>query len=184
MMPVLPGAVLIWWVARELPAERLALQVDNAIIRKDFPAADGLFAAETDQSLRNPRYLASAAELAWHTSTEANDLRDKVNWRLRCASYWEKYLPLRPWTVEAMRGYAEVQAERGYLSVALPFYLRGIALDPNSAAGYEYMIQYFMERGRPEEVARLLRISRTLPGSKVSPARLSQIEEYLRSSGP
>ena len=51
IMPVIPGVVLLWWVARELPAERLALQMDNAIFREDFSVAENLFAVETDQEL-------------------------------------------------------------------------------------------------------------------------------------
>ena len=184
IMPVIPGVVLLWWVARELPAEKLALQMDNVILREDFSVAENLFAAETDQELDNPRYLAAAAGLAWEMSAEADDLTDVVNWRRRCASYWEKYIPLRPWTVEAMRGYAFVQAQRGNLPIALPFFLRGIALDPNAAPSYEYMARYFMERGRYEEAARLLRFSRTLPGAEVPPAKILELEDYLRTSRP
>ncbi len=55
IIPVIPGVVLLWWVARELPAERLALQMDNAILREDFSVAENLFAVETDQELDNPR---------------------------------------------------------------------------------------------------------------------------------
>jgi hypothetical protein len=184
IMPVIPGVVLLWWVARELPAEKLALQMDNAILREDFSVAENLFAAETDQELDNPRYLAAAAGLAWEMSAEADDLTDVVNWRRRCASYWERCLPLRPRTVEAMRGYAFVQALRGNLPIALPFFLRGIALDPNAAPSYEYMARYFMERGRYEEAARLLRLSRTLPGAEVPPAKIVELEDYLRTSRP
>jgi tetratricopeptide (TPR) repeat protein len=183
-MPVLPGVVLLWWVARELPAEKLALQMDNVILPEDFSVAENLFATETDQELDNPRYLAAAAGLAWKMSDEADDLTDVVNWRRRCASYWEKYIPLRPWTVEAMRGYAFVQAQRGNLPIASPFFLRGIALDPNAAPSYEYMARYFMERGRYEDAARLLRLSRTLPGAEVPPAKIVELEDYLRTSRP
>jgi hypothetical protein len=110
--------------------------------------------------------LALAAEVAWHQSTRAEGWVDAVNWRRLCAAYWEKYLPLRPWTVEAMRGYAYVQASRGNLPTALPFYLRGVALDPNSAQGYEYLAGYFRASQRYEEEDRLLRLSRTLPGAQ------------------
>jgi hypothetical protein len=41
-----------------------------------------------------------------------------------------------------------------------------------------------MERGRYEEAARLLRLSRTLPGAEVPPAKIVELEDYLRTSRP
>lgn len=184
VMPMLPGAILVWWVTRDFPAERRALQLDNAILRGGLSAGADLLDAETDGCLDNPRYLAAAAETAWNNGVGAETLADAVNWRRRCADYWEKYLPLRPRTAEAMRGYASVQASRGNLSMALPFYLRGIALDPNAAPGYEYLAGYFMAERRYEEALRLLRLSRTLPGAVIPPGKITEIEEYLRSSSP
>jgi hypothetical protein len=128
--------------------------------------------------------LAIAAEAAWHQSTRAEGWVDPVNWRWLCAAYWEKYLPLRPWTVEAMRGYASVQASRGNLPTSLPFYLRGVALDPNSAPGYEYLADYFISSKRYEEAVRLLRLSQTLPGAEWSSEKIVEIEDYLRASRP
>ncbi len=184
IMPALPGALLFLWVLRELPAERRALQMENAIWRGDFSEMADLLYANPDEAPDNPRYLALAAEVAWHLSTRAEGWVDPVNWRRLCAAYWEKYLPLRPWTVEAMRGYASVHAARGYLPTSLPFYLRGVALDPNSAPGYEYLAEYFMASKRYEEAVRLLRLSRTLPGAQWPAEKIVEIEDYLRASRP
>jgi hypothetical protein len=184
IMPAIPGALLFFWVLRELPPERRALQMENAIWRDDFSEMADLLYANPDEAPDNPRYLALAAEVAWHQSTRAEGWVDAVNWRRLCAAYWEKYLPLRPWTVEAMRGYASVQDSRGDWPPSLPFYLRGIALDPNSAPGYEYLAEYFVGSKRYEEAARLLRLSRTLPGAKNSPERITVLEDYLRASRP
>jgi tetratricopeptide (TPR) repeat protein len=184
IMPAVPGAVLVWWVAQELPAEKRALQLENAVLRGDVSAAADLLDADADQAPNNPRYLAIAAEAAWIESTRAESLVDAVNWRSQCVAYWEKYLPLRPWTAEAMRGYASVRASRGEFRKALPFYLRGIALDPNSAPGYEYLAIGLWTEKRYAEAARLLRLSRTLPGAEVPPVKITEIENYLRGSGP
>jgi hypothetical protein len=66
----------------------------------------------------------------------------------------------------------------------LPFLLRAIALDPNSATGYEFLANYFILGNRYEEAARLLRLSRTFPNASVPPEKIAEIESYLRSSGP
>ena len=184
IMPALPGALLFTWVLREFPAEKRALQIENAIWRRDFSAAADLLDADPDEAPDNPRYLMLAAEAAWEQSTRADSLIDAVKWRRWCVAYWEKYLPLRPWTVEAMRGYASVQASRGNLPTALPFNLRGVALDPNSAQGYEYLAGYFMAAKRYEEAVRLLRLSRTLPEAQWPPQTITEIEDYLRASRP
>jgi O-antigen ligase len=184
IMPAIPGALLFTWVLRELPAEKRALQIENAILRRDFSAAADLLDADPDEAPDNPRYLMLAAEAAWEQSTRAESLVDEVKWRGRCVAYWERYLPLRPWTVEAMRGYASVRAARGDLPTSLPFYLRGVALDPNSAPGYEYLAGYFMASKRYEEAVRLLRLSRTLPGAQWPAEKIVEIEDYLRASRP
>ena len=184
IMPAIPGALLFFWVLRELPAERRALQMENAIWRDDFSAAVDLFDADPDEAPSNPRYLTLAAEVALARSEVAESTVDEVKWRRWSVAYWEKYLLQRPWTVEAMRGYAFTQASRGYLSLALPFYLRGIALDPNSAPGYEYLAGYFAASKRYEEAARLLRLSRTLPDAQLPPQKITEIEDYLRASHP
>jgi tetratricopeptide (TPR) repeat protein len=158
--------------------------LENSVLLGDLSAAAKRVDLDPDKAPDNPRYLAIAAEASWNQSLHAGSLVDAVNWRSRCAAYWGRYLPLRPWTAKAMRGYASVQVARGDFRKALPFYLRGIALDPNSAPSYEYLSDYFVAAGRYEEAARLLRLSRTLPGAEFPPERISEIESKTRDSVP
>ena len=59
-----------------------------------------------------------------------------------------------------------------------------MALDPNSATGYEFLANYFILSQRYEEAARLLRLSRTLPNASVPPEKITEIEDYVRASRP
>jgi len=183
-MPAIPGAVLVWWVVRELPAEKSALQLENAVLRQDRAMVAEILDSEPDGASCNPRYLAIAARAAWEQSLGDVRLADAVNWRRRCAAYWEKYLLSQPPTAASAQAYGYVQTARGDNREALPFYLRGIALDPNAAPGYEHLAAYFAAEGRYAEALRLLRLSRTLPGAVVPASRMTKIEDYLRASTP
>ena len=71
------------------------------------------------------------------------------------------------------------------ISVPAPWVSKdGIALDPNSATSYECLAEYFITSKSYEEAARLLRFSRTLPGAEVPPAKIVELEDYLRTSRP
>lgn len=184
IMPIVPGIVLVWRVAQQWPAENQALQLQNAILTDDFSAMSDLTSELPKAAPDNPRYLALAAEAAWIESTRAPNLVDRIKWRNRCLEYWQRCLSIDPWNAEGLRGLGYVQAFRGDLPQSLPFSLRAIALDPNSATGYEFLANYFILRQRYEEAARLLRLSRTLPNATVPPEKIAEIESYLRSSGP
>lgn len=184
VMPIVPGIVLVWWVVQEWPAENQALQLQNAILTEDFSRMNDLVADDPKAASDNPRYLALAAEASWIESTRAQGLPEQIKWRRRCLEYWQKCLAIDPWNVEGLRGFGYVQAFRGDLPQSLPFLLRAIALDPNSATGYEFLANYFILGNRYEEASRLLRLSRTLPNASVPPEKIAEIESYLRSSGP
>ena len=184
VMPIVPGIVLVWWVVQEWPAENQALQLQNAILTEDFSRMNELVADDPKAASDNPRYLALAAEASWIESTRAQGLPEQIKWRRRCLEYWQKCLAIDPWNVEGLRGFGYIQAFRGDLPQSLPFLLRAIALDPNSATGYEFLANYFILGNRYEEAARLLRLSRTLPNASVPPEKIAEIESYLRSSGP
>jgi hypothetical protein len=184
MMSIVPGIVLVWWVVQQWPAEKQALQLQNAILKEDFSAMSDLLSEAPSAGPDNPRYLALAAETAWIESTRAPGLVEQIKWRRRCLETWQQCLAVDPWNAEGLRGFGYVQAFRGDLPQSLPFLLRAIALDPNSATGYEFLANYFILGQRYEEAARLLRLSRTLPNASAPPEKLAEIESYLRSSGP
>ena len=182
MLPTVPGVVLVWWVAQQWPAERQAMQLQNAILTEDFSRMSDLVAGNPAAASENPRYLALAAEAAWIESTRAESLVEQIKWRRRCLETWQKCLAIDPWNVEALRGFGCVQAIRGDLPQSLPFLLRAVGLDPNSATGYEFLASYFILGNRYEEAARLLRLSRTLPNASVPPEKIAEIENYVRES--
>jgi len=182
MMPAVPGVVLVWWVAQQWPAERKAMQLQNAILTEDFSRMSDLVAGNPAAASENPRYLALAAEAAWIESTRAGSLVEHIKWRRRCLETWQQCLAIDPWNVEALRGFGYVQAIRGDLPQSLPFLLRAVGLDPNSATGYEFLANYFILGNRYEEAARLLRLSRTLPNASVPPEKIAEIENYVRES--
>ena len=184
MMPLVPGIILVWWVAQQWPAEKQALQLENAILTKDFSRMNDLVAENPKAASDNPRYLALAAEAAWIESTSAQGLVEQIQLRNRCLEYWQRCLSLGPWNAEGLRGLGYVQAFRGDLPQSLPLFLRAIALDPNSATGYEFLANYFILSQRYEEAARLLRLSRTLPNASVPPEKITEIEDYVRASRP
>ena len=182
MMPTVPGVVLVWWVAQQWPAERQAMQLQNAILTEDFSRMSDLVAGSPAAASENPRYLALAAEAAWIESTRAESLVEQIKWRRRCLETWQQCLAIDPWNVEALRGFGYVQAIRGDLPQSSPFLLRAVGLDPNSATGYEFLANYFILGNRYEEAARLLRLSRTLPNASVPPEKIAEIENYVRES--
>lgn len=182
IMPIVPGIVLVWWVAQELPAEKKALRLQNAILTADFSATSDLIPELPKAAPDNPRYLALAAEAAWIESTRAPTLVEQIKWRNRCLEYWQRCLSVDAWYAEGLRGFGYVQAVRGDLPQSLPFLLRAIALNPNSATGYEFLANYFILSQRYEEAARLLRLSRTLPNASVPPENITEIENYVRES--
>jgi hypothetical protein len=184
IMPTIPGVVLVWWVVQQWPAEQQAMQLQNAILTEDFSRMRDLVSHASKAASDNPRYLALTAEAAWIESTRAPGWVEPIKWRRHCLETWQKCLAVDPWNVEGLRGFGYVQAFRGDLPQSLPFLLRAIALDPNSATGYEFLANYFILGNRYEEAARLLRLSRTLPNASAPPEKIAEIESYLRSSGP
>jgi tetratricopeptide (TPR) repeat protein len=198
MMSIVPGIILVCWVAQQWPAEKKALQLENAILTEDFSRLSDIVASDPEAASDNPRYLALVAEAAWIESIRAQSLLEQTKWRRRCLEAWQKCLAVDPWNAEALRGYGYVQASRGDLPQSLAFLLRAIAMDPNSATGHESLADYFLfvagylyRDERYDEAkrsvglsARLLRLSRTLPNASAPPEKLAEIESYLRSSGP
>ena len=180
LMPAVPGVVLVVWVWRDAPAEYHALQAENALIRGENVVLSEELAAGMTLDPHHPRLLAMAAAFAGRQRGVQLDEFSSGPWAEQSAEEWGKLVARQPYSALGHREYALAQTHRGWLEESLPFHLRGIALDPDYATGYEYLGYYFLRLKQYDEALRLFRLARPLPGAVVTP----QDEEYLRQSGP
>ena len=184
LMPAIPGVALVWWVVSDAPAEFRAIQAENALLRGE----DAVFHAELAAGLAldpdNPRLLAMAAAYAGRQRGATLQHLASGPWAEECAANWRRFLVQRPFSAMGHREYGLAQTHRGLFADALPFHLRGIALDPDYATGYEYLGYYFLRRERYDEALRLFRMARRFPGAKVAPQEITALEEFVRGSGP
>lgn len=184
LMPLLPGAVLLWWVLRDAPAERSALRAENAILRADLAEASRQLAEGTTSDPDNPRLLALSAECA---RRELGNLTLERTASGPQAERWVgdagRFVFLRPYSSEGMRAYGLALTHNGRFGEALPFLLRGIALEPDAAAGYEFLGHYYLRKKQYAEALRLYRLARCFPGSSVTPQEIEAWDQYLRGSG-
>ena len=97
-------------------------------------------------------------------------------WAEACVEQWRRFLLQRPFSALGHREYGLAQTHRGLFAEALPFHLRGIALDPDYATGYEYLGYYFLRRERYDEALRLFRLARRLSGATVTPPEITALE--------
>ena len=184
LMPAIPGAVLVWWVARDAPAEWRALQAENALLRGEEAVLKAELAAGLALDPDNPRLRAMAAAYAGRQRGATLEHLAGGPWAEECAGDWRKFLGQRPFSARGSREYGLAQTHRGLFAEALPFHLRGIALDPDYATGYEYLGYYFLRRERYDEALRLFRLARRLPGATVTPQEITALEEFVRGSSP
>ncbi len=180
LMPALPGAVLVWWIWRDAPAEYHALQAENALIRNEAEISASQIGAGLALDADHPRLRALSAELAF--LQRGADLREVSvgPWAEQCASDWAAVVLQRPYSSEAWREYALAETHRGLSAQSLPYHLRAIALDPDYATSYEYLGYYFRRQGRPEEALRLFRLARSYPGARFTNEDMVALEEYVR----
>ena len=97
---------------------------------------------------------------------------------------WKRAAADRPRFPIAAREYALAETHRWNFETALPLHLRGIALDPDAATGYEYLGWYFAAQGRTEEALRLFRLARRLPGASATPRNSDELNGALGGSNP
>ena len=184
LMPAIPGAVLVWWVARDAPAEWRALQAENALLRGEEAVLKAELAAGLALDPDNPRLLAMVGDYAGRQRGATLEHLARGPWAEACADDWRKFLGQRPFSARGYREYGLAQTHRGLFAEALPFHLRGIALDPDCATGYEYLGYYFLRRERYDEALRLFRMASRFPGATVTPQEMDALEEFRRGSGP
>ena len=184
LMPAVPGVVLVVWVWRDAPAEYHALQAENALIRGENVVLSEELAAGMTLDPHHPRLLAMAAAFAGRQRGVQLDEFSSGPWAEQSAEEWGKLVARQPYSALGHREYALAQTHRGWLEESLPFHLRGIALDPDYATGYEYLGYYFLRLKKYDEALRLFRLARSLPGAVVTPQEITALEEYVRQSGP
>lgn len=185
IMPAIPGAILVWWVVREGPAERFVLQAENAQVLGGKSLAVDFVDEGISLNPRNPALLDLAAGNAGNSFTPRLNEPASGFWVRQSSEFGRLVLQQRPYLARAVQGYALVESYRWDFEKALPFHLRGIALDPDSATGYEYLGWYFAAQGRSEEALRLFRMARRFPGATVgTPQTREALDEALQKSTP
>lgn len=167
VLPCATGAALLWVVAREAPAERLALQAANALFRREPGPAWDLALEGLAVRPRNPRLLALAGDAAGQLGNAAADAAEREDWYARAADYFDELTRERPLLAQGWRERAFLLDLDGRPREALPAHLRAIARDPDHARGYEYLAVHFWRLGRTREAERLRRLAATLPGARL-----------------
>lgn len=180
LLPLVPGATLVWFVAREAPAEWRALHSENAMMRGDPQAAWNLAAEGLALRPGNPRLLTLAGESAGLLGNAASETPERAGWYERSADYFGEVTGRRPMFAYAWRERALALDWSGKPVSALPVHLRAIARDPYGARSYEYLALHYWKQGRFDKAARLLRMSRQLPGSRLADEFLKRIEQSQR----
>jgi O-antigen ligase len=173
LLPALPGVALVWWVARDLPAERLALEGDNAWADEDPRVPWDLANRGLALSPANPRLLTLAAGSAALRANAAATPAERLVWTKVFADYYGDAVRQRPDVPFLLREHALGLDRSGRPDEALPIYLRAIARDPDHARGYEYLAQHYWSLGRRAEAVRLFRLAQKFTGSQTA-------AEYLR----
>lgn len=181
IMPVVPGAVLLWFVVREMPSEQKALEAERAVLRGQPEEAWNLAQEGLASSSRNPRLLVLAGESAGLAGNACKDPQERKQWYERSALNFGEAVRERPFFGYALREYALVLDWCGRQKESLPFHLRAIARDPDFAAPYEYLGVHYWTLGRNDEAGRLLRMAERFSGSRVAREFLERIEKAKRS---
>lgn len=185
VLPALPGAVLVWWVMRDGPAERYALLAENARALGDAGAAAGYVHRGMLLQPGNPALLDIAAANAGAMFTPELRLPARGLWISQSADFGERVILQRPGLAAAVQSYALAETYRWNFEKALPFHLRGIALDPDAATGYEFLAWHFAARGQREEALRLFRLARRLPWARSgTPQSTEELDQALGGSNP
>jgi len=176
LMPLLPGLLLVAWVARDLPAERLALAADNAWTDDD-PRVPWDFATQ-GLALRpdNPRLLILAAGSAALLANAATTPAERLAWIHVSADYYGDAVRQRPDLPFVLREHALGLDRSGRPDEALPVHLRAIARDPDHARGYEYLGRHYWQLGRKDEAIRLFRLALRFPGGQSAAEHLRAAE--------
>lgn len=182
ILPLAPGLALVWSVAREAPAEWRALQSENAVMRGEPQAAWNLAQEGLALQPGNPRLLVLAGESAGLLGNAAAIPSDRAEWFGRSADYFGEVTRRRPFFAYAWRERALALDWCGKPMSALPVHLHAITRDPEGAQAYEYLALHYWKQGRFEEAARLFRMSRGMPGSRLSGEFLNKIEQVQRNS--
>jgi tetratricopeptide (TPR) repeat protein len=173
ILTALPGVALVWWVARELPAERLALEAENAWADEDPRVPWDLAHRGLALSPANPRLLTLAAGSAGLLGNASATPAERLVWTKVSADYYGDAVRERPDVPFLLREHALGLDRSGRPDEALPVYLRAIARDPDHARGYEYLAQHYWSLGRRAEAIRLFRLAQKFTGSQTA-------AEYLR----
>ncbi len=181
LMPVVPGALLVWSVALDGPAEYRALQAENALVAGDTARAWDLSIEGLGLRSSNARLLVLAGEAAGQLGDGAADRREKREWYWRAAQYFSEAVRERPFFAYAWREQGLALDSAGKYDRALPAHLRAIARDPDHARGYEYLALHYWRQGRTEEAVRLFRLAQQFPGSRLAAGCLQQIEAGMDS---
>ncbi len=178
--PFVPGAALVWWVAREAPAEHRALQAHNAIMRGDPALARDLVEQGLGLSPGNPRLLTLAGESAQALGNASSDPTERMEWYRRAADEFGAVTRHRPYFGHAWRELALCLERYGRPRTALPAHLRAIGREPYDARGYEYLALHYWRQGRTDEAERLFRLAQTLQGTSLARDYLKIIEQERR----
>ncbi len=184
IMPAIPGAILVWWVVRDGPAEMSVLRAENAVWRSDLPGAAAAVAEGIASDPHNPRLLALAGDHAVRERGVDFGRPERGFWAESSSKFWLLSLTARPGDPEAVREYALSLSHRGLFDESLPWHLRSIALDPDYATPYEYLAYSYLRQGKNEEALRLFRLARRLPGSVSSPQSREELDRVLGRSAP
>ncbi len=180
VMPAVFGAVLVWMVVRDFPAELRALQSENALRSGDAGTAWDLAIEGLEAGPSNPRLLMLAGESAGLLGNEDADPRIAREWYWRSARYFGEAVRERPLFAYALREQALALDWSGHPQEALPVHLRAIARDPDHARGYEYLALHYWREGRTAEAGRLFRLALRFPGSSLAREYLPLVEERER----
>lgn len=182
LLPLVPGVALVWSVEREAPAEWRALEAENAMMRGDPQTAWKLVTEGFGLRPGNPRLLTLAGESAGLMGNAEVGVSERAGWYKRSADYFGEVTMRRPMFAHAWRERALALDWCGKPVSALPVHLRAIAMDPYGARSYEYLALHYWKQGRLDEAARLLHLSRQLPGPRLADEFLKRIEQSQREA--
>lgn len=180
LLPMIPGAVLVWSVLRDGPAEVLALRSDNVLRLGDAGGAWELALEGLDAAPNNPRLLMLAGESAASFGGEAQERHVSLEWYWRSAQFFEDAVRERPFFPYALRMRALALDWSGMPERSLPAYLRAIARDPDHARVYENLALHYWRAGKMDEAERLFRLAQKFPGWGPAGEYLPKIEEQRR----
>jgi O-antigen ligase len=184
IMPAIPGAILLWWVVRDGPAEMQVLRAENAVWRSDFPSAAAAVAEGIALDPDHPRLLALAGEHAVREWGSDFSRPERGFWAESSSTFWFRSLAARHADPTAAREYALSLSHRGLFEQSLPWHLRAIVLDPDYATPYEYLGYSYLLQGKRAEALRLFRLARRLPGSVSPPQSPEELDRVLERSTP